>query len=88
MDRILVVAEGVREIVSEYSRRTGSPPAVCRVSRGCYRQLVETKAAQGAIGNLIIGAASVDFIACGRVVMRTVIDERLDGDRMMAADAA
>lgn len=88
MDRMLEVAEGMREIVAEYCRRTGRSPAVCRVSRGCYRRLVEAKAAQGAIGNLIIGAASVDFIACGRVVMRTVIDERLDGDRVVVADAA
>jgi hypothetical protein len=84
---MLQVAEGIREVVAEYSRRTGNPPAVCRVSRGCDRHLVEAKAARGAIGNLIVGAASVDFIACGCVVMRTVIDEMLDGDRVVAADA-
>ena len=77
------IAQGVREQAAGVQEAGGAAPAVCRVSRDIYRALVEMKAAEGAIGNLVIGTWMLDRIAVDRIRLRMVIDESLTGTELV-----
>jgi hypothetical protein len=73
------IAAMVSEQTARFFQRTGIAPAICRVSRDIYRALVEQKAAENAIGNLIIATFAATSIVTDTAKLRVVIDEMLSG---------
>jgi hypothetical protein len=77
MNQVFDLLEAIREKLLSYARRTGAIPAEVSISPGSYRQLVELKAREGRIGNLIIGCFPLTDIETPLGRIRIVIDELL-----------
>lgn len=67
----------IREKITSYIQRMGAIPAQISISPSSYRRLVELKAWEGRIGNLIIGCFPLTGIETPFGEIRIVIDELL-----------
>jgi hypothetical protein len=77
MNQVFDLLEAIKEKLLSYARRTGAIPAEISISPGSYRQLVELKAWEGRIGNLIIGSFPLTDIETPLGKIRIMIDELL-----------
>ena len=78
MKQVFNLIEAIGHKVMEYADRTGNKPATIILSRGSYRRILEIKADEGRIGNLIIGCAPMTEIDTPLGKVKVVIDEMLD----------
>jgi hypothetical protein len=77
MNQVFELLEAIKEKVTSYIQRMGGIPAEISISPNSYRRLVELKAWEGRIGNLIIGCFPVTVIETPLGKIRIVIDELL-----------
>ena len=69
--------EAINERVAEHAEKTGSKPHSIAVSPASYRRLIEIKAWEERIGNLIIGCAPLKEFGTEDGNVSLVIDEML-----------
>jgi hypothetical protein len=77
MNQVSDLLEAIKEKLLSYARRTGATPAEVSISPGSYRQLVELRAWEGRIGNLVIGCSPATHLETPLGKIRVVIDEML-----------
>jgi hypothetical protein len=77
MNQAFELLETVKGKLTSYLQRKGVIPAEISISPGSYRRLVELKAWEGRIGNLIIGCFPVTEIVTPLGRIHIVIDEML-----------
>lgn len=71
--------EAINERIEEYKERAGFRPHSVAVSPAAYRRLVEMRAWEEKIGNLIIGCAPLKEFETDGGNLSLVIDEMLGG---------
>ena len=78
MKQVFDLIEAIGNKVMEYAERTGNKPTAVSISRGSYRRILEIRAWETQIGNLIIGCAPQSEIDTPLGKVKVVIDELLD----------
>jgi hypothetical protein len=69
--------EAINERIAEHKERSGLRPHSIAISPAAYRRLVEIRAWEGRIGNLIIGCAPLKEFGTEDGNVALVIDEML-----------
>jgi hypothetical protein len=77
MNQVFELLETIKSRVTSYLQRQGVIPAEVSISPSSYRQLVELKAWEGRIGNLVIGCSPLTDLKTPFGKIRLVIDEML-----------
>jgi hypothetical protein len=75
MKDVFDLFEAINDGVMLYRNQTGETPTTLTISPAMYRRLVEIKAWEGRIGNLVIGCAPVNSIDTPSGTLCVVIDE-------------
>ena len=78
MNQVFDIIDTIRNKVMEYLERTGVLPAAIAVSPGSYRSLIEIKAWEERIGNLVIGCRPLEEIETPLGKLKVIIDEILE----------
>jgi hypothetical protein len=77
MNQVFELLETIKVELTSYLQRKGVIPAGVSISRNSYRRLVELKAWEGRIGNLVIGCSPLTHFETPVGKIRIVIDEML-----------
>jgi len=75
MKEVFDLIEAINDGALQYCDEKGVPPTALTVSPGLYRRLVEIKAWEERIGNLVIGCAPLSKIHADSDELCVVIDE-------------
>jgi hypothetical protein len=77
MHRIFDLIEFIEEKVLEYFEKTGERPHCVAIAPAAYRRLIELRAQELAIGNLVIGCKEMKEVETSLGNLCIVIDEVL-----------
>lgn len=85
MNQVFDLIAEIAERTAEFVERTGYRASSVFLSPLSYRRLLEIQAQENAIGNLIIGCASIAEIAIPGGTLRVIIDEMLSDTDVVVA---
>ena len=77
MDSAFDLVETINERIAEHREKSGRSPNAVAVSPVAYRHLVEIKAWEGRIGDLVIGCTPVTEYRTEDGIVEVLIDELL-----------
>ena len=78
MDHEFDLMEAIHNAVMSFRAKYGQSPLAISISRDAYRRLIQEKAEETMIGNLLIGCAPINEIHTEAGVVRVLIDEMLE----------
>jgi hypothetical protein len=85
MEQVFDIIEAINEKSREYFYARSQKPVMLSVSPGSYRRLIEIRAAEGRIGNLIIGCSALEEVVTAVGKLKVVIDEMLQDTAIQIA---
>jgi hypothetical protein len=85
LHQVFDIIELIHEKVAEYLEKTGTTPHTLAIAPAVYRRLIELRAQEHAIGNLVIGCKEVKEVITSLGNLRIVIDEVLRETEMKLA---